>query len=96
MGSNFKQGSIVMERMSEEDEAAALTVALADREITRIRKIQEKKARTPSREDCLFCGDDIPEGRRLAVPGVQYCVEHQDMFDKSYQVPQVKRSDFGL
>jgi phage/conjugal plasmid C-4 type zinc finger TraR family protein len=77
-----------MERMSEEDEAAALTAELAEREIERIRKINEQKAQRVSREDCLFCGDDIPEARRKAVPGVQYCVEHQDQFDKSYQTPK--------
>lgn len=27
---------------------------------------------------CLECGDDIPEGRRKAVPGVMYCVHCQD------------------
>jgi len=79
------------ERMSEEDEAAELTAAIAEREIARIRRINEQKASRPSREDCLFCGDDIPEARRLAVPGVQYCVEHQDMFDTSYKTPTPKQ-----
>ena len=27
-----------------------------------------------SRDDCAECGDEIPEGRRVAVPGVQHCV----------------------
>lgn len=27
-----------------------------------------------SRYDCAECGDEIPEGRRAAVPGVQNCV----------------------
>lgn len=26
---------------------------------------------------CAMCGESIPEGRRLAVPGVQTCVECQ-------------------
>lgn len=81
-----------MERMSEEDEAAALTASIAEREIERIRKLNAEKAKRPSREDCLFCGDDIPEARRLAVPGVQYCVEHQDSHDESYKVPTTPKS----
>lgn len=28
-----------------------------------------------SRDDCAECGDEIPEGRRVAVPGVQNCVQ---------------------
>lgn len=28
-----------------------------------------------SRDDCAECGDEIPEGRRVAVPGVQHCVQ---------------------
>lgn len=80
-------GRCQMERMSEEDEAAALTAAIAEREIARIREINEKNAKRESREDCLFCGDIIPEGRRIAVPGVQYCIEHQDSHDTSYKAP---------
>lgn len=27
---------------------------------------------------CLDCGEEIPEGRRQAIQGVQYCVNCQD------------------
>lgn len=27
---------------------------------------------------CMECGDEIPEGRRKAIPGVRYCVHCQD------------------
>lgn len=27
-----------------------------------------------SLSECAECGDEIPEGRRAAVPGVQHCV----------------------
>lgn len=30
-----------------------------------------------SAKDCAMCGLPIPEGRRLAVPGVQTCIECQ-------------------
>lgn len=32
-----------------------------------------------SAEDCDSCGDDIPEARRLAVPGCRFCVECQGL-----------------
>ena len=76
-----------MERMSEEDEAALLTATFTELEIQRVLKENEKRAQRKSEEFCLFCGDDIPEARRLAVPGVQYCVEHQDMFDNTGNKP---------
>lgn len=31
---------------------------------------------------CTLCGDDIPEGRRLAVPGVRTCVSCQSGRDR--------------
>ena len=33
-----------------------------------------KQAQRPSAEFCEECGDDIPEARRLAIPGVQLCI----------------------
>lgn len=35
---------------------------------------------------CQECGDDIPEGRRQAVPGVKYCVQCQDYHSISVRV----------
>lgn len=31
---------------------------------------------------CAVCGDDIPEGRRIAVPGVRTCVTCQSGRDR--------------
>lgn len=28
----------------------------------------------PSAHECVECGDELPEGRREALPGVQHCV----------------------
>lgn len=36
-----------------------------------------------SLEFCDECGEEIPEGRRQAVPGVRLCVECQEKADKS-------------
>ena len=43
------------------------------------------RARLPTGESelyCVTCGDDIPEGRRLAVPGVKTCVTCQSDRDR--------------
>ncbi|SEC72975.1 TraR/DksA C4-type zinc finger protein [Pseudomonas anguilliseptica] len=32
-----------------------------------------------SAEDCDSCGVDIPQARRLAVPGCQFCVDCQGL-----------------
>lgn len=32
--------------------------------------------------ECFECGDEIPEGRRLASPGCKYCIECQAWLDK--------------
>lgn len=42
--------------------------------------VLEARARMPHGESelyCVHCGDDIPEGRRVAVPGVRSCVTCQ-------------------
>ncbi|WP_114227147.1 MULTISPECIES: DksA/TraR family C4-type zinc finger protein [Sphingomonas] len=43
------------------------------------------RARMPSGESepfCLLCGEDIPQGRRRAVPGVTTCVTCQSSRDR--------------
>lgn len=34
-----------------------------------------------SAEDCESCGTDIPEARRLAVPGCRFCVDCQELLE---------------
>ena len=44
------------------------------------------RARLPAGESethCLECGEEIPEGRRRAVPGVRTCVACQSALDES-------------
>ena len=45
------------------------------------RKLLEQAAR-PSAEECEECGDEIPEARRRAVPGVQFCVFCQEKHER--------------
>ncbi|WP_326522954.1 DksA/TraR family C4-type zinc finger protein [Sphingomonas sp.] len=49
--------------------------------------LAEARSRLPSGDglaECEMCGDDIPERRRLALPGVRTCVACQGERDRSY------------
>lgn len=41
-----------------------------------------RQASGPSLEHCAECGEAIPEGRRLALPGVRLCVACQEIEDR--------------
>ena len=42
--------------------------------VAAVRRQLEKQAAEPSAEECEECGDEIPEARRMAVPGCKLCV----------------------
>jgi phage/conjugal plasmid C-4 type zinc finger TraR family protein len=42
--------------------------------IADVRKRLAQQAKEPSAEECVECGEDIPEARRKIIPGVQLCV----------------------
>ena len=42
--------------------------------VAAVRRQLERQALEPSLEECEECGDEIPEARRLAIPGVKLCV----------------------
>lgn len=42
--------------------------------IANVQRRLAKQALEPSLEECEECGDEIPEARRLAIPGVRLCV----------------------
>ncbi len=50
--------------------------------IAGVRSMLEKQAAQPSAEECEECGDEIPEARRKAVPGVQLCVFCQEKHER--------------
>ena len=41
-----------------------------------------KQAEQPSLEECEACGDEIPQARRLAVPGVTKCIYCQERAER--------------
>lgn len=50
--------------------------------------VEQARRRLPSGEsltNCEECGDEIPEARREAVPGVRLCVPCQQELDEQYQ-----------
>lgn len=47
-----------------------------------VRKTREKLPRGESLTHCYECGERIPENRRQALPGVQYCVKCQATLEK--------------
>ena len=52
------------------------------------------RARMPSGEgsdECVECGDDIPEARRRAIPGVRTCVACQAGRDKQQILGGINR-----
>jgi phage/conjugal plasmid C-4 type zinc finger TraR family protein len=42
--------------------------------VANVQRQLEKQRQMASAEDCVECGEPIPEARRLAVPGVQLCI----------------------
>lgn len=46
------------------------------------RREMELQALSPSLENCEECGDDIPEARRLAVPGCKLCIHCKQVAER--------------
>ena len=47
-----------------------------------VNRARSKLKAGDSRRDCIECGEDIPEARRQAVPGVQLCIPCQTALDE--------------
>ncbi|MDF7675634.1 DksA/TraR family C4-type zinc finger protein [Neisseriaceae bacterium ESL0693] len=50
--------------------------------------LAQVRTRLPQGESALYCdecGEEIPEARRLAVPGVRLCIECQQKKDQQQQ-----------
>lgn len=46
-----------------------------------VARARQRMASGPGLRECEDCGDEIPEARRLAVPGVRRCVGCQTALD---------------
>jgi phage/conjugal plasmid C-4 type zinc finger TraR family protein len=49
-----------------------------------VARARSRLPRGESRERCEDCGEEIPEARRLAVPGVRRCVACQSEVDAEH------------
>lgn len=47
-----------------------------------VRRQLEKQAAQESAKECDDCGDEIPEKRRMVVPGVRLCVHCQTLAER--------------
>lgn len=74
--------------MTPEDRAQALE--LAEYELTQRRAIMGLPV-APSAKYCTDpnCGDEIPEARRAAIPGVLYCAECQERLEQQQRLRRV-------
>lgn len=64
----------------EEAEMAQLhSIHLHMNAVSDVQRKLAKQAEKPSAEECVECGEEIPEARRLAIPGVQSCVYCQEL-----------------
>ena len=48
-----------------------------------VRKRLAKQALLPSLEECEDCGDEIPQARRLAIPGCRLCVHCKEIQERN-------------
>ncbi len=51
--------------------------------IADVRKQLAKQALQPSLEECEACGEEIPEARRLAIPGCRLCVHCKEIQERN-------------
>jgi phage/conjugal plasmid C-4 type zinc finger TraR family protein len=54
-------------------------------------RLQASGARGPSAEFCDDCGEDIPERRRAALPGVRTCIACQSKRDGAVRHSAINR-----
>jgi phage/conjugal plasmid C-4 type zinc finger TraR family protein len=52
-----------------------------------IKHARAKLPTGPSETYCVLCGDEIPEARRLAMPGAKTCVDCQSSVDGRQAAP---------
>jgi RNA polymerase-binding transcription factor DksA len=78
-----------MNGFGKDDDASELTLQMAENEIHRIQQVNALRSARQSATHCSYCDEPIPQARRLAVPGVQFCVEHQDSHDVDITRPRM-------
>lgn len=70
-----------MSALGSVDDGSEHAAIIVDNEVHRVQQINQLRSARPSRDCCANCDDEIPAARRLAVPGVQFCIDCQDSCD---------------
>lgn len=50
--------------------------------IAEVQKRVAEQAKLPSAEFCVECGEEIPQARRDAIPGVQLCIDCKELSER--------------
>ncbi len=66
--------------MDAADEADRIISEDLERKINAMKPIDRESA-----TQCAKCGEEVPEARRIAVKGCQFCVDCQDLKEISYR-----------
>lgn len=64
------------------DKAAAREQEIRDDALAARARQADGRLGEASAEECAVCGEPIPEARRVALPGVQTCIECQDDLER--------------
>ena len=69
----------------EEQEIAQMSTLMENEAALRkARDEYAKRISKPSLSECKACGEDIPEARQKAVPGVELCLECANFSEKKW------------
>ena len=63
-----------MDNRAEEELGQIHAIHLNMNAVADVQRRLAEQAAQPSLEECEECGDEIPEARRLAIPGCRLCV----------------------
>jgi phage/conjugal plasmid C-4 type zinc finger TraR family protein len=62
--------------------AQILTIQTSMAAVAKHQAAMAKQREQESLEECDECGEEIPEARRIAIPGVQRCIHCQEIFER--------------
>jgi hypothetical protein len=51
--------------------------------VDKIRQKLSKQTQSPSLTECQDCGEDIPQARQQAMPGVRRCIFCQELHERN-------------
>ena len=69
-----------------EDEAGMGSILALHLNMNAIAAVQARMPTGPSLDECEDCGEEIPENRKIAVPGCSRCIHCQSVFERTHPV----------